>query len=203
MNFINETMRFHKKDVSENISQNFLTITASYEPLSNEQIKLKYPPEIAEKLIKESNDIDVLSNEYNSDKFSIGIKQNLYITKKTEDADFLVAVHKDADNKVDFVKEYKDPSDTHKYSFKNVITAVNERLKKKSINMSYSKGFNQYVLNLIIDFYDIKSDEKYAYKHTIGKQESFTYSQQFIEFIISLIRKNPTKFVDSLRNKKR
>ncbi|MFA1036477.1 hypothetical protein ACCB37_02335, partial [Staphylococcus aureus] len=32
---------------------------------------------------------------------------------------------------------------------------------------------------------------------------SFTYSQQFIEFIISLIRKNPTKFVDSLRNKKR
>ncbi|RIM18744.1 DUF3644 domain-containing protein, partial [Staphylococcus chromogenes] len=44
---------------------------------------------------------------------------------------------------------------------------------------------------------------KYAYKHTIGKQESFTYSQQFIEFIISEIKKNPTKFVDSLRNKKR
>lgn len=61
MNYINETMRFHKKDVSENISQNFLTISASYEPLSNEQIKLKYPPEIAEKLIKETNEIDVLS----------------------------------------------------------------------------------------------------------------------------------------------
>ena len=43
----------------------------------------------------------------------------------------MVAVHKDADNKVDFVKEYKDPSDTHKYSFNNVITAVNERLKRR------------------------------------------------------------------------
>ena len=68
----------------------------------------------------------------------------------------MVAVHKDADNKVDFVKEYKDPSDTHKYSFNNVITAVNERLKKKNINLSYSKGFNQYVLNLIIDFMILK-----------------------------------------------
>ncbi|WP_256605077.1 hypothetical protein [Staphylococcus caprae] len=37
----------------------------------------------------------------------------------------------------------------------------------------------------------------------LGKQESFTYSQQFIEFIVSEIKKNPIKFVDSLRNKKR
>lgn len=73
--------------------------------------------------------------------------------------------------------------------------------------MSYSKGFNQYVLNLIIEFYDIKNEEKYAFKHTIGKQQSFTYSQQFIEFIVSEIKKNPTRFVDSLvdslKNKKR
>ena len=68
---------------------------------------MKYPPEIAEKLIKETNEIDVLSKEYNSDKFSIGIKQNLYITKKTENADFTVAIHKGSDNKVDVVKEYK------------------------------------------------------------------------------------------------
>lgn len=33
--------------------------------------------------------------------------------------------------------------------------------------------------------------------------ESFTYSQQFIEFIVNEIKKNPTRFVDSLKNKKR
>lgn len=203
MNFINETIRFHGINVSERISQNFLTISASYDPLTNEQIKMKYPAEIAEKFIKESNDIDVLSKEYASDKFSIDIKQNLYITKKKDNADFLVAMHKGSDNKVDLIKEYKDPSDTHKYSYSNVITAVNERLKKGNFSIDYSKGFNQYVLNLIIDFYDIKYEEKYAYKHTIGKQKSYTYSQRFIEFIVNEIKKNPNKFVESLRNKKR
>lgn len=203
MNFINETIRFHNEDVSDHITQNFLTISASYEPLSNEEIKLKYPPEIAEKFIKETNEIDVLSKEYGSDKFSIDIKQNLYITKKKEDAHFLVSVHKDAENKVEIVKEHKDPSDTHKYSYTNVIKAVSERLKKKNVTMDYPKGFNQHVLNLIIDFYDIKNEEKYSYKHKIGKQESYTYSQQFIDFIVNEIKKKPNKFVESLKNKKR
>lgn len=74
--------RFHNKDITESIAHNFLTISASYEPLSNEEIKLKYPSEIAEKFIKQANEVDVLSKEYNSEKFSIDIRQNLYITKK-------------------------------------------------------------------------------------------------------------------------
>lgn len=58
------------------------------------------------------------------------------------------------------------------------------------------------VLSLIIDFYDIKQDQKYAYKHVIGKQEQYTYSQQFIDFIIDEIAKNPRGFVDSLKKSK-
>lgn len=82
LNFVNEIKRFHNIDISNYISQNFLTITANYEPLSNEQIRLKYPPEIAERFIQQSNQIDVLTQEYDSDKFAIPIKQNLYITKR-------------------------------------------------------------------------------------------------------------------------
>ncbi|WP_338014384.1 hypothetical protein [Staphylococcus edaphicus] len=104
---------------------------------------------------------------------------------------------------MEIVKEHKDPSDTHKYSYTNVIKAVSERLKKKKITIDYPKGFNQHVLNLIIDFYDIKNEVKYAYKHKIGKQESYTYSQQFIDFIVNEIKKKPKKFVESLKNKKR
>lgn len=63
-------------------------------------------------------------------------------------------------------------------------------------------GFNQYVLNLIMDFYDIKSDKKYAYEHVIGKQRSYTYSQQFIDFIVLEVEKNPDTFVESLKNRK-
>ena len=202
LNFVNEIQRFHGIDITKYIAQNFLTISARYEPLSNEELRIKYSPEIAEKLIKQSNEIDVLSATYNSDKFAINIRQNLYITKKKSEADFVVGLDSLSDTKVTVVKDLKDPSDTHKYSYKNVITAVQERLKKKNIKLGYSSGFTQYVLNLIIEFYNIKQDPKYAYEHVIGNQRSYTYSQQFIDFIVAEIEKSPHNFVESLKKSK-
>ena len=202
LNFVNEIQRFHNVDITRYIAQNFLTISARYEPLSNEEIRIKYSPEIAEKLIKHSNEIDVLSAEYNSDKFAINIRQNLYITKKKHEADFVVGIDSHTDTRVSIVKDLKDPSDTHKYSYKNVITAVQERLKKKNVKLGYSSGFTQYVLNLIMDFYNIKQNPTYAYEHVIGNQHSFTYSQQFVDFIVAEIEKNPQKFVESLKKSK-
>lgn len=198
-NFVNEIKRFHNIDNSNYISQNFLTITANYEPLSNEQIRLKYPPEIAERFIQQSNQIDVLTQEYDSDKFAIPIKQNLYITKKKDEADFVIAMASESPNKVAIVKELKDPANTHKYAFNNVIAVVNNRLSKSNIKLGYKNGFNSYVLNLFIEFYDIKSDNKYSYKHSLGNSTSYTYSERLIDFIINEIKKNPDGFVESLK----
>lgn len=202
LNYVNELQRFHEVDITKYIAQNFLTISARYEPLTNEELRLKYSPEIAERLIKQANEIDVLSAAYDSDKFAIQIRQNLYITKKKSEADFVVGIDSRSDTKVTMIKDLKDPSDTHKYSYNNVITAVQERLKKKNLRLDYKPGFNQYVLSMVIDFYDIKHDSKYAYEHVIGNQHSYTYSQQLIDFIISEIEKNPHKFVESLKKSK-
>lgn len=202
LNYVNEIQRFHNEDITKYIAQNFLTISARYEPLTNEEIKVKYSPEIAEKFIRQANEIDVLSETYDSEKFAIDIRQNLYVTKKKSEADFIVAIDSRADTKVTPIKELKDPVDTHKYSYGNVITTVQERLKKKHIKLGYKSGFNSFVLNLIIDFYDIKKDTKYAYEHIIGNQHQFTYSQQFIDFIIEEINKNPKDFVESLKHGK-
>lgn len=199
INFTNELLRFHNQDITQHIAQNFLTISASYEPLSNEEIRIKYPAEIAEKFIQQANEIDILSNEYNSDKFSIGIKQNLFITKKKKEENFTVAICKESENKVAIIKDPKDPSQTHKYSYANVITVVEERLKKQNIKLNYKKSFNQYVLNLIIDFYKIKDEPKYSYCHRIGNSTHYTYSEQFIEFILIEIKKDPHNFVESLK----
>lgn len=202
LNFVNEIQRFHDVDITKYIAQNFLTISARYEPLTNEEIRMKYSPEIAEKLIRQANEIDVLSNEYNSDKFSINIRQNLYVTKRKTEADFTVGIDSRSDSKVAIVKDLKDPCDTHKYSYNSVITAVKERLKKKNIKLGYKSGFNQYVLNLFIDFYDIKREEKYAYEHVIGNQHQFTYSQPLVDFIVEEIEKAPDTFVESLKQSK-
>ena len=199
LNFVNEIKRFHNIDISNYISQNFLTITANYEPLSNEQIRLKYPPEIAERFIQQSNQIDVLTQEYDSDKFAIPIKQNLYITKKKDEADFVIAMASESPNKVAIVKELKDPANTHKYAFNNVIAVVNNRLSKSNIKLGYKNGFNSYVLNLFIEFYDIKNDNKYSYKHSLGNSISYTYSERLVDFIINEIKKNPDGFVESLK----
>lgn len=198
LNFVNEMTRFHKVDVTTYIPQNFLTIHAHYEPLTNEQIKLKYPAEIAEKFIKKANEIDVLSDEYNSDKFAINIKQELYITKKKDEADFTVRIEKESENPVQIVKEFKDPANTHRYSFNSVIAIVKDRLNKQDITIGYKNGFNKFVLGEFINFYDAKNNEVYCYQHKIGNTISYTYSQKFIEFIIDEIKKNPDKIAESI-----
>ncbi|VFB17235.1 Protein of uncharacterised function (DUF3644) [Urinicoccus massiliensis] len=206
LNFIHEINRFHKIDITKYVAQNFLTISATIEPLSNEEIKIKYPAEIAERFIKQANEIDVLTEEYNSDKFSINIKQMLYITKKKDEADFSIRIDKSAINAGNIIKELKDPADTHKYAHGLVITAVQERLKKKNITIGYKQGFNSYVLNLFINFYNIKSNPKYTYCHIVGNNKSYTYSQSCVEFIVKEIEKDPLNIVESLKlgiNKKR
>lgn len=199
LNYIQEIMRFHDVDITKYIPQNFLTISATIDPLTNEQIKIKYPPEIAEKFIQKANEIDVLIEEYDSEKFAINIRQNLYITKKKNEADFTIQINKDSKNKANIIKDLKDPADTHKYTFNNIIIAVRERLKKKNITIGYEKGFNSYVLNLFMNFYNIKTEQKYSYCHMIGKNEQYTYSQQLVEFLIEEICKDPKNFVDSLK----
>lgn len=203
LNYVNELRRFHKVEIEKFLPQNFLTVTARLEPLNNEEIRLKYPPEIAEKFIQKANEIDVLSEAYNSEKFAINIRQNLYITKRKDDADFTVRVDKNSKNNTSIIKDLKDPSNTHKYSYTSAIVAVQERLKKGNITIDYKKGFNSYVLNLIMNFYDVKSNKDFSYKHVIGNSESYTYSQKFVDFIVEEIKKNPHNFVESLAKAKK
>lgn len=72
-----------------------------------------YPAEIAQKFIQQSNEIDVLNKEYDSDEFSINIAQRLYITRKKKNVDFTVRIERNSENFVAIVKDIKDPSDTH------------------------------------------------------------------------------------------
>lgn len=209
LNFTNELKRFHDKDVTEYIAQNFLTLSATYEPLTNEQIKIKYPPEIAEKLILQSNDVDLALESNHSDKFAIDVRHNLFMVKKKEDADFLVKVDSSGDSNVKIVKELKDPADTHKYSHHQVVKAVNSRLNALNIEFKYvnaqgnPRPFSSYTLDLFIKFYNAKSNADYAYNHKTNPAGGpWTYSQKFVELIVDEIKKDPNKIVESLQKSK-
>ena len=86
LNYTNELEKYQNRDITKYISQDFLTLSTRYEPLSNEQIKMKYPAEIA---------------------------QRLYIPRKKKNADFTVGIERNSENFVAIVKDIKDPSDTH------------------------------------------------------------------------------------------
>ena len=209
--FTEQLFKFHDHDITENIAQNFLTLSASIEPLSNEQIKLKYPPEIATKLLFQKNDIEITAEMQRSEKFSIPVQHNLYQVNSKDKSDFTFKIAKQGEINVNTVTKYKNPADTHKFSHGNLVIEIQNRLKKQKIELSYSttteekKLFNSYVLGLFIRFYDIKSNEKYAFKHIIGKSETYTYSQQVAEFIVAEIKKSPHGIVEKLKkaNKKR
>lgn len=209
VNYVNELLRFHDRDVSNYLNRSSLTLTTNIKELSSEQIKAKYPEEIAQKLIFTKNDIDVTKKMENSNKFAITVKHELVITKDKNKANFSVRINKDAKNNVAIIKELKDPADVFKFSFKNLVKDIDNRLKNKKIPFCYTtkngeskkKSFNGYVLSQFISYYDMKHNKKFSYAHRIGKMTEYTYSQQAAEFIVNQIKQDPAKIVDKIKKR--
>lgn len=209
INYCQELLKFHNKDITSYIAQNFLTLSISLEELTDDQIRGKYSPEMAERFIKMRNDVEVTS-EKNSVRFAIPIEQRLYITKKPEEADFLVAVDRNSETKLTIAKELRDPSNTHKYSYRNIVKTVNEQIKSSHINFSVSQRnkddrhyFTTNDLQLFIKFYNVKEQQEYAYAHIIGDSSpQYSYSLKLIDFILTEIKKNPEKVIENLKNVK-
>ena len=202
--FSEEILRHHDIDVTEHIAQNFLVLSTSMNALTNNDIKVKYDSETAEKLILAKNDIDVISSE---SKITIPIEHRLFISRKGKDADFTLRLSSDGKDAAAIITKLKDPADTHKINFENMVKLVSAQLKKKKIPFEYENAqgtkktaFTRHILSLFIGFYDMKTNEKWAYAHIIGKTTTYTYSQVALDFIVEEIRKNPSGIIDGLRS---
>ena len=191
-NFSEQIERFHNVDITRYIAQNFLTLSVNINTLTTEQIRAKYTKEMAEKLITAKNDNEYIIANHSSSDLYIPLQHNFFITKKKQDADLLIAVTSGADNSIAIVKELQDPNDKYKLTYNNVIKSVEKQIKTKRIPFEFNNQdgtqnpFNTYVLNLIINFYGIKSNERYAFKFA----GVYRYSQQLVEFIVEEIKKD-------------
>lgn len=182
--------------MTEVIPQNFLTLVVNINAINEEEIRAKYPAEIAKKLIS-LNETLIPTISENNNRFAIRVDHHYYVTKDKNKATTIVAVNKDASTNIKIIKELKDPNDTHKYTCKHCCTAIKKALEKSEININ----FNSYVFNLFCKYYAIKENEKLCYVTKTFSQPQYSYSQQAIDFIVSEIKKDPEHIVQNLKEK--
>lgn len=195
-NFIEKIQEFHNVDMTEVIPQNFFTLVVNINAINEEEIRAKYPAEIAKKLIS-LNETLIPTISENNNRFAIRVDHHYYVTKDKNKATTIVAVNKDASTNIKIIKELKDPNDTHKYTCKHCCTAIKKALEKSEININ----FNSYVFNLFCKYYAIKENEKLCYVTKTFSQPQYSYSQQAIDFIVSEIKKDPEHIVQNLKEK--
>ncbi|WP_234404356.1 DUF3644 domain-containing protein [Listeria grayi] len=81
-NYMEKMSLFHDVDITEYVTQSFLSLVIKEDDLDPAIIKSKYSPETAEKLLTTKREIEMIEKE-NSPAFSIDIRHNFYITKKS------------------------------------------------------------------------------------------------------------------------
>lgn len=194
-NFAEKLHAFHNYDIENNVPFNFLTISINTKAFENNEIRIKYPTEIAEHLISLNEMLGQIKAE-NNNRFSIKIDHYYYLTKNKDIATATVSVNNNANNsQIKIVKELKDPNDTHKYSCKACCQEITKRLVKLNIPIT----FNFYHFNLFDKYYGIKNNKQFSYEYRIQQQGQWSYSLQLIDFIVEEIKKDPNNIIQNIK----
>ena len=109
-NYTEKLHDFFGIEANKYVPQNFLTLTVSMRPLDVEEIRAKYPPELANRLLQASADIQSLSAEENNAAFAIRIEHYHYITKDKDKATSTIHIDKNAETSGVIIKEIQDPN---------------------------------------------------------------------------------------------
>lgn len=203
VHYIEKMKEFHNKDITEHIAQNFLTLSVRIDHLSEEEIRAKYSPEMAQRLLLEKKKITTAIEENNTN-FAIPVETRFFITKNKHNADLIIGIDNNATTTANIIREIKNPNNLYPLRQKDVIQIVNRKLKSKSILLTKIKQgeliqapLTTYDLQLVNQFYNIKKNEKFAffYKHT----NSYSYSQALCDFLVEEISKDPANFIKNLK----
>lgn len=200
-NFTEKMMAYHGIDMTEIVPQNFLTLSVSMKSLNATEIRAKYPGQIADRLVSVADSIseDIDSN---NNAFAIRVEHYHYITKDANKATDIVHIAKDAEPGVTIIKELKDPNDVFKYSAKQLIKEVNNRINRAGVVLKYNDNatqFNSHHLDLFNKYYGIKENSKLCYAYKLYSQPTYSYSLLAIDFIADEIKKDPENIVRNLK----
>lgn len=201
-NFTEKMQDFHAVDMSEVIPQNFLTLSVNINTLNASEVRAKYPPEIAERLISAEAALSAVI-EGSNNRFAIRVNHHYYITKDENKATAKVKIDKNAETSAMILKELKDPNDTHKYKCKTCCDEINKRIGKSGIKLLYkgeTQKFTSYHFDLFCKYYGIKSNPQLCYTYKISTQPQYSYSLQTIDFIFEEIKKDSENIIQNLKD---
>lgn len=204
-NFEDKMFDFHGENMGDVLPPHYLALSMTASPATPEQIRAKYPPEIAEKFLFDRALIESEELLQASQKYSIVVTTEIAIVRDRDRANFTVAWNNDSETAMRTAKVFQDPSKTHPYPPGKVIEVVNRRLRKEGIDLKAngeSKHFTSNDWRLFMRFYSLQDDPMYAYLHEMGgKDRRYTYSERTISMIVENIRSNPEGIIDDLKKK--
>jgi len=194
LNFSNKLFQFHGIDITQRISQNFLTLPTSIEELNANEIRARYSSPVSGKLLNLSETIEKEMEENNA-AYGIKIIHYDYLTKNRAEATDLFHIAADGEKPAIVIKELKNPNETHKYNATKCIEEINTRLKKKGLSVViHMTHFTN-----IVKYYHLKDDQRFCYKFQISKTPQYGYSQQTIDFIVGEISKDPENILENIK----
>ena len=185
LNYSQKLFDYFGRDITQKINSSFMTLVINNEEVSEENILSRYGDNIFSKYYKMKNETKQIISDNSNEKLAIKVDLNVKIVKDKEEAKTTFRIAKDGEEPVSIIKELKDTNLTHCYNQKRVREIVTDNLKRKGIELKLT----QYQLQLICDKFDLKSNEKYFYKHVLTN--SWGCTQQLVDFITELILKNP------------
>lgn len=213
INYADKIYHFFGEDITSKISANFLTLSIRLDPLTENSIKAKYTPEIADKILSLHARILDETSSINNSHFAIKIEHSLMLTKDKHKADAFIAIVSKSENNVInkdindaiILKEQKDMHLTHPFTMKQVIVQINNKIEKENIAFHNpvrgNNSFNKSHFQLFLRFYEIKSDNKLCYNYKINERVCYTYSQKVVDFIIGKIKEDPEGIIIKLKEK--
>jgi len=186
LNYSQKLFDYFERDITEKINSSFMTLVVNNEEISDEKILSNYGNNIFDRYMKVKNETQKIISDNSNEKLAIKIDLNVKIVKDKKDAKTTFRIAKEGEEPVRIIKELKDTNLTHCFNQKRVRELVIDNLKRKGIEIK----FTQYDLKLICDKFDLKSNEKYFYKHVLTN--SWGCTQQLVDFITDLFIKKPS-----------
>lgn len=208
LNYTRKLLDFFDIDITEKLSNNFLTLSVKLSDIDEQDINARYPKQIADKLLLSFASIESSINNEVNPNYAINVVHEYYLTKNKKTATATIAIDNNSPIKGKIIKEYRDQQNLCPFIQKTCLEKVNKFITTNGINFINPSAteedkkhvFTSFAFGLFNKFYDFKNNPKFCYVYTRNNSPTYSYSQLVIDLICDEIKKDPENIVQNLKS---